>query len=226
MMMRRPYPAIGHSRWLNLRGAILVLGKVRAMANKLRAPNMLASLKKKGASLPVIDVETRWGSSYMLKRVIALKEYIDDYAAAAPELQIREGMWAEIRNLCDILELPYAVTIRLQSSSLTPDNFLKEWTVLRKSLVEKGEIGIAIANSMVRRQENLFDNDVLLAAVYADLRYRILIPEELLDRAEKAFGTCMERFQRIHEALNTEIEKEEDVCSAGTNSEVRLTYNL
>ena len=147
----------------------------------------------------------------------AYEDYEDceDYAAAAPELHIGEGMWAKVRNLTDVLELPYAVTVRLQSSSLTAGAFMKEWVMLRKSLLEKGNVGAAIANSMMRRQDTLFDSDVLLAAVFADARYRILIADDLLDRAERAFGTCMERVQRIYGSPSTIGE------TMSENSEVR-----
>lgn len=193
---------------LKLRGALPVLVKVRAMAKKLRAPNMVSSLKKKGALLPIIDVETRWGSSYkMLRRILELKNYIEDYAAAAPELHIGEDMWTKVQKLADVLELPYAVTVRLQSSSLTAGTFMKEWVMLKKSLLEKGEVGAAIANSMVRRQEKLFDSDALLAAVFADARYRILITDDFMDRAERAFAAIMERVQRIYGSQLTSEEK-------------------
>ena len=41
--------------------AVSVLSRIRGVAQKLRAPNMVASLKKKGPPLPILEVETRWG---------------------------------------------------------------------------------------------------------------------------------------------------------------------
>lgn len=179
--------------------AASVLSKIRGVARKLRAPNMAASLKKKGLPLPILEVETRWGSTFnMLKRIHELKDVIQDYAAAAPELHISDAMWDESKKLLEVLEQPYAVTIRFQSATLTPGGFMKEWVMLRTHLDGKGAVAVGIANSMRRREAKLFDCDVLLAGVFADARYRILLKGELLERAETAFIALMERIRRIH----------------------------
>ena len=69
-----------------------IILKARVIAKKLRAPNMTASLKRKNALLPIIDVETRWGSTYMMiNRLLQLKGIIQDYAAAASELHASES---------------------------------------------------------------------------------------------------------------------------------------
>ena len=101
---------------------------------------MAASLKKKGLPLPILEVETRWGSTFnMLKRIHVFKDVIQDYAAAAPELHITEAMWNEREKLLlGVLEEPYADTIRLQSATLTPGTFMKEWVKLRTHLDAQG----------------------------------------------------------------------------------------
>ena len=62
----------------------------------------------------------------MLKRIHELKDVIQDYAAAGPELHISDAMWDESNKLLEVLEQPYAVTIRFQSATLTPGGFMKE----------------------------------------------------------------------------------------------------
>jgi Asp-tRNA(Asn)/Glu-tRNA(Gln) amidotransferase C subunit len=122
-------------------GSANVILKARAIAKKLRAPNMMASLKRRNALLPIIDVETRWGSTYMmLSRLLQLKAIIQDYAAAASELHASDRTWTSMESIAEVLELPYQVTVRLQSVELTPGAFLMEWCKLRKQLQTKGEL--------------------------------------------------------------------------------------
>ena len=184
---------------LKQHGASTVLAQARSVAKKLRAPNMLSSLKNKGQLLPMIDVETRWGSSFlMLKRLLALKVVVQDYAAASHELHMPERTWQQVQKLADILEQPYAVTVRLQSADLTAGTFFKEWCRLRELLEKEGAIGAAIAASMKQREERMLESDVLLAAIYADTRYRILLGARL-EKAAKAFVNITERVRLVHD---------------------------
>ncbi len=53
-----------------------VIGKVRNLAHFLRTPTNVRQLKTAGKPLPVLDVVTRWGSTYaMLKSVSALRHF-------------------------------------------------------------------------------------------------------------------------------------------------------
>ena len=183
---------------LKQRRAGAVLAQARNVAKKLRAPNMLSSLKNKGQLLPVIDVETRWGSSFlMLKRLLSLKDVVQDYAAAAPELHMPETAWQQIQELANVLEQPYAVTVRVQSADLTAGTFFKEWCKLRELLEKGGAIAAAIAASMKQREETMLESDVLLAAIYADVRYRILLGAKL-EKAGQAFLSLTKRVQQVH----------------------------
>nr|XP_057906399.1 uncharacterized protein LOC131103824 [Doryrhamphus excisus] len=203
---------------LKQRGAHAVLEHARSVVKKLRAPNMVASLKKKGHLLPIIDVPTRWGSSYaMVNRLLELREVVQDYAAVAPDLHLSDEKWQRIQQLADVLKDPYIVTIRLQSSELTPGTFLKEWLKLRDGLEKKGGIGAAIASSMRGREETLLESDAVLAAVFADARYRILLGERL-QRAEDAFIKIAHRVHHI-ENSGASTAAEHQLSSASSEQE-------
>ena len=92
----------------------------------------------------------------MLQRLLTLKDVVQDYAAAATELHMPERTWQQVQQLADVLEQPYAVSIRLQSADLTAGVFFKEWCMLRE-LLEKGG---AIAASMKQREEKMLESDV------------------------------------------------------------------
>lgn len=101
------------------------LEKVRTIIKKLRAPNLLAVIRKRGGLLPILDVVTRWGSTYaMLRRLQRMKEVVQDLAAVNRELQLSDADWKRIDMLANVLRAPYDATIRLQSAELTPGKFI------------------------------------------------------------------------------------------------------
>jgi len=56
----------------------------RNVVKQLHTPIMLATTKKKGGLLPIIDVETRWWSSFaMVNCLLTLKDLVIDYAFLA-----------------------------------------------------------------------------------------------------------------------------------------------
>ena len=102
---------------------------------------------------------------------------------------------------------------------------MKEWVMLRTHLDAKGDVAIGIANSMRRREAKLFDCDVLLAGVFADARYRILLKDELLGRAETAFIALMERIRRIHVQGHGAVLALSSTESTSSNTEVKLNVD-
>ena len=61
---------------------------------------------------------------------------------------------------------------------LKPGLFLKKWKMLIFGLTQnEGPLAEEIRDSMVRRESILFDNDILLAAIYVDPMYRISLIE-------------------------------------------------
>lgn len=172
-----------------------ILEKVRGIVRKLRTPNLLGVLRRRGGLLPILDMATRWGSTYlMIKRLLQLKELVQDLAAASPELVLGEEDWEKLDALATTLQQPYDVTIRLQSANITPGSFLKEWSALKKFLQKQTTpLAIPIASSMERREEMLFDNDLFLAAILVDARYRILLNVNQLERAKNGLREMVRR---------------------------------
>ena len=85
----------------------------------------------------------------------------------------------------------------MQSADLTAGAFFKEWCRLRELLEKGGGIGAAIAASMKQREETMLESDILLAAIYADVRYRILLGAKQ-EKAEQAFLGITKRIRQVH----------------------------
>lgn len=57
-----------------------ILSKTRNVVKKLRTPQMIDVIRTDGGLLPIIDVVTRWGSTYlMLERIVSLQTIINKY---------------------------------------------------------------------------------------------------------------------------------------------------
>ena len=120
---------------------------------------------------------TRWGSTYlMIKRLLELRESIEELSLLSAEFDISLAMWSSLEDICSVLEMPYSATINLQTESLTPGAFLKEWCALKR-ILHKRETRLAqeIVTSMEKREETLLRNRLFLGGVFVDFTYRILL---------------------------------------------------
>ncbi|XP_076816197.1 uncharacterized protein LOC143462062 [Clavelina lepadiformis] len=159
---------------LKVRHVASLISKIRQVVTAARTPKIDAILKRKTNKGAINDQATRWGSTYlMLERLLELKPVLVDIVS------LFDGQWNEVKQLEELLRHPFVTTKKLQASDLTPGSFFKEW---KKLLFQFSHIGgnlaDAIRTSMERREQALFANDVLLAAVYVDPMYRVILNDE------------------------------------------------
>ena len=115
-----------------------LLTKTRYIVAKLRSPNILSLLEKRGKKRPVFDMATRWGSTYlMIKRFLELRDSIEELDVVSPELHLPSTTWSSLEKLLSVLEVPYAVTLKFQEENLTSGVFIKEWCSLKHTLHKK-----------------------------------------------------------------------------------------
>ena len=89
-----------------------LLTKTRHIVTKLRSPNILSLLEKRGKKRPILDMTTRWASTYlMIKRLLELRESIGELSLLSPELHISLAMWSSLEDIGSVLEIPYSVTV-------------------------------------------------------------------------------------------------------------------
>ena len=161
-----------------------LLTKTRYIVAKLRSPNILSLLEKRGKKRPVLDMATPWGSTYlMIKRFLELRDSIEELGVVS--LHLSSTTWSSLEELLFVLEVPYAVTLKLQAENLTSGVFMKEWCSLKHTLHKKQTpLALEILKSMEKREVSLFQNKLFLAGVFVDPRYRILLSEEQMEVAK------------------------------------------
>ena len=171
----------------------------------LRTPKIHEILKKK-KGVAVLDQETRWWSTFQLvERLIQLKDIINEMG----ELKLEPAQWDELINLQDLLKKAYDITIRLQYSDVIPGYFFRKWTGLQLVYEDHGSVlGTEIANSMKRREQHLF-NEQLFAAVFLDIVNQDLLSDEQMDIARETVTQVALRLKGIE--IDEETEETNDV---------------
>lgn len=145
------------------------LSKVRKIAQFLRSPHTDIVLKRRAGKGMLIDMATRWGSTYlMLERLLELKCVVQDLGSQESHLSEKE--WMEISEMVETLKCPHAATIALQKRDLTPGECLLHWKQVVFEL-EKMErpLAILLSNSLKFRQKRLLMNEAFVAAVWVCL---------------------------------------------------------
>lgn len=163
-----------------------LVGRVRNIAVAARTPKLDAILKRRAGKGAILDQATRWGSTYlMIQRVLTLKPFLIDMAN--PDITMTDAQWQQVKELEELLRHPFIATKNLQEAELTPGSFIKEWKTLHFRLSGIGElIAEEVLKSMQRREATLMDNDILLAGIYVDPMYRVILNEDQKSKAKAA----------------------------------------
>ena len=121
----------------------------------------------------------------MIKRLLELRESIEELSLLSAEHDISLAMWSSLEDICFVLKMPYSATINLQTESLTPGAFLKEWCALKRILHKKETIlAQEIVTSIEKREETLLRNRIFLGGMFVNSRYRILPTSEQMENAK------------------------------------------
>lgn len=176
-----------------------LLGRIHEVCNLLRAPKINSILKRRTGKGMVTEVPTRWSSTYeALNRLLELKEAVEDLAG--PQTHLNEDEWAGVADLRKILAIPYQATLRMQRETMTPGEFLKEWRHAYFKLEQvEGNLAAAMRAALLRRESRLLESRMILAAVFADARYRTLLT---LDQIAVGRETFKVTFAQLHKLKN------------------------
>jgi hypothetical protein len=180
------------------------LAKIREVAANLRHPSRDEVLKRKARKPMIMDMPTRWGSTYlMVKRLVELKSHVKDFAHK--DVNLRDAQWKEVENLETLLAIPYKATVALQSEKLTPGDCFLQWMQVENELEGIGGlIAVEMVASLRRRRMALLKNELFLGSVWIDSRTRLFLSEAEQLQA-KMFLTAF--FKRLQDQKETEPEQ-------------------
>jgi len=142
------------------------LTKLRKLAQHLCSPHTDAILKHRENKGMLIDMPTRWGSTFlMLQRLADLKCFVQDLGSQ--ESYLTESEWVEVKMMVKVLQIPHAATIYFQKQDLTLEECLLHWKEVMFKLEKlNNNLASAFSTTLQSRQEFLLRNDAFLAAVW------------------------------------------------------------
>lgn len=126
------------------------ISKCRALAKKLRTPNVATILKNMNLRQAKIDVPTRWCSAYdMMERLIELKPFCVEFEDTQKECKLSKSSWEFIQSFVVAfapvkvhlkklyLNLVKIFIIFLESNCKTPKRGFTVWRFLRNLVISQ-----------------------------------------------------------------------------------------
>uniref|UniRef100_A0A034WXN7 Zinc finger BED domain-containing protein 4 n=1 Tax=Bactrocera dorsalis TaxID=27457 RepID=A0A034WXN7_BACDO len=163
-----------------------VVNKSRNCVKYLRTPAYRHSIKSSQTLKPILDVPTRWSSTYnMLKRLLHLKEFCCENLPLSEQLQRHE--WAELENIMKALQPVNTLTLKLQKSNLRVlfGDFYKNWLELIFTLKDfNTEMTRQLLDHIEKRQTKLLEWDTMYAALFLDPRFKRVLSNEKINSAK------------------------------------------
>jgi len=160
-----------------------ILNKVRTLVKKLRNQTYIYIIKKEKLKSPILDCLTRWHSTLdMLERVKYLKHFIQNMAANDSSLKkvcLNNSEWNQIEVISKALLPSKICTKKFQNEQLTLTDFYGAW-ILCKIQTKKCNTSFSekLVECLNNREQHLMKNKVLLAAIFLDPRYKIILDDE------------------------------------------------
>lgn len=157
---------------------------------------------------PIIDCVTRWHSTVdMLIRLLELKDFCTNMAAANKDLQLSAADWVTITSVVEALKPAKISTKRLQSEQLTMGDFYIEWL---KCQIDTKKVNTSFMDSLVRhmkrREDKLFKNEAFLSAIFLDPRVQVLLTAQQKEAAKTHLATTWARIEDVKRRQGNETE--------------------
>lgn len=101
-----------------------------------------------------------------------------------PSFEIDAYEWEKIQNFCDTLKFCYYFTKKTQAEQMTMSDFYVEWIALKLAMEKRIDCDFAmkLVECMGEREKDLFRNPTVLAALFLDARFRVLLKDKPLEK--------------------------------------------
>jgi len=203
-----------------------VIGRIRNVVKEGRTPKINEYILDREKKVLVLDMDTRWGSIYlMVDRLIEVKSTVHGLAAIGNKnLFLTNAQWEQAEELRDILQRAFEVTKKLQFDDITPGYFYKKWSGLRLCYENNDSLlATEIAKSMKKREADLLNNGLLLAAVCLDVTSMEMLPMESVEKAIQTITSLALRIQGLDEDDSKQTITDDDDDDAMSSSEDSAT---
>lgn len=131
-----------------------------------------------------------------------MREFIEELSKTDESFKLTPTKWKIIQVIKDILHEPYTLTMALQRTNYTLSDFYGEWIKTKRNLAKIGHpLADSLLTHMERRERKVLNTKIMLAAVYLDPRYNMLLKS---DQKQIAVGHLCQLWCRLTEISPTD----------------------
>lgn len=115
-----------------------------------------------------------------IERFIELKDFVNTLASTNSAFHLTESEWQQITEIRDVFKDCYYFTKTSQSEQTTLSDFYAEWTEMKLKLKNKPVCFFVdnLIHYMNEREAQFLKSPVVLAALFLDARFRVLLKEK------------------------------------------------
>lgn len=151
---------------------------IRSIVKVLRNFEYKSELKRNHLNIPVLDVQTRWSSTYkMLKSFYDIIGFVQEKKKFDMRLKISDSEVEILERIVCIYKLAANFTTKMQSENVLLSEFYAEWVLLEEELkmFESSDCRDTILSNLKIRKEKAFGNKLYKLAIFLDPRYKELV---------------------------------------------------
>lgn len=160
----------------SLKSNVAFVQEVRNLVKYLRTPIYRNKLKTRKIKVPVIDVVTRWNSTYaMIKSFLDIREFILEENIKSISTEEKFYLLAKAEEFVKNYKSLVDCTLKFQEANLLYSDFAYNWMNLLKVYSKKekeSESYKGIYQALLNRSEKILAEKELFASMYLDPRYR------------------------------------------------------
>lgn len=200
---------LGTNKFLNESKEIKkTVAAAQNVAVKLRNPTLKAMLSCQNQKQAILMHAVRWSWTFkMMQRLLLLKEFCQMNEAVFPALKLPESRWNKIKELSSTLETVAQLTTDLQRQNLTIPDFLSSWKITEAKLKQLHQaLSEKLLYCIHERENQIFENDLVIAGIYLDKRFSVLLNPEKIINAKKVIRNIYLKQQKVRRQSQREDE--------------------
>lgn len=155
---------------------------------------------------PIIDVPTRWNSTFdMLERLLEFKSFCSQMCNAHTFLSVPERIWTFMESFVSVMKPVKDATLCLQASSLLVGDFYGVWLKMKIRVTASTDtIGRKLATALQEREDVLFQQEAVVSAIYMDPRFKSVLSCTQVQSARAHLLKTWNKLQLIKAGTTTE----------------------
>lgn len=168
----------------------------RSVAKHLKTEYFINIFKNCHYNMPIVDNEKCWKSTFnMIERLMELRITIESLSVAHLELFINTDVWSFAEKFVQLFKSLYTATAKLQNEQLIfSDLYILIMNILFEiQSMPSTDLKILLIEAINKRKNNLFDNELLNAAVYFDPRIKLCLSLEQISKAKNIIKSLHKR---------------------------------